>query len=77
LTVTGRVDATRQYVTVKWTGARGTTVNLYLNRKLLRQEANDGLYTASRLRPGLSKYTYSVCEVGSTTICSNEANAAF
>ena len=77
LTVTGRVDATKQYVTVKWSGARGSTVDLYRNRKFLNHEPNDGLYTASRLLPGLSKYTFSVCELGSTTICSNEASVTF
>jgi PKD repeat protein len=77
LTVTGRVDATKQYVTVKWSGARGTTVDLYRNRKFLKQEANDGLYTASRLLPGLSKYIFSVCELGSTTLCSNESTITF
>jgi PKD repeat protein len=77
LTATGRVDATKQYVTVRWSGARGSTVDLYRNRNLLNQEPNDGLYTASRALPGLSKYIFSVCEVGSTTLCSNEASVTF
>jgi PKD repeat protein len=77
LTATGRVDATKQYVTVKWSGARGTAVNLYRFGSLLQQEPNDGLYTASRLLPGLSKYTFYVCELGSTTLCSNQATITF
>jgi PKD repeat protein len=77
LTVTGRVDATKQYVTVRWSGARGTAVNLYRNRVFIGQEANDGLYNYSRALPGLSKYTFSVCELGSTTLCSNEATVTF
>ena len=77
LTVTGRVDATKQYVTVRWSGARGSTVDLYRFRNFLKQEPNDGLYTASRARPGLSSYTFSVCELGSTTLCSNEASVTF
>jgi PKD repeat protein len=77
LTATGRVDATKQYVTVRWSGARGTTVDLYRFRNLLKQEPNDGLYTASRLLPGLTKYTFYVCELGSTTLCSNEATILF
>ena len=77
LTATGRQDATKQYVTVKWSGARGSAVNLYRFRNFLKQEPNDGLYTASRALPGLSKYTYYVCELGSTTLCSNEATILF
>jgi PKD repeat protein len=77
LTAVGRVDATKQYVTVRWSGARGTTVDLYRFRSLLKQEPNDGLYTASRPRPGLSRYTFYVCELGSTTRCSNEATILF
>ena len=77
VTATGRVDATKQYVTVRWSGVAGTTVDLYRFRKLLKQEPNDGLYTASRLLPGLTKYTFYVCTLGSTTLCSNEATILF
>lgn len=77
LTATGREDATKQYVTVKWSGATGTTVDLYRFRNFLKQEPNDGLYTASRLLPGLTKYTFYVCKLGSTTLCSNEATILF
>jgi PKD repeat protein len=77
LSASGRLDATKQYVTVRWSGARGTTVDLYRFRNFLKQEPNDGLYTASRLRPGLTKYTFYVCELGSTTLCSNEATILF
>jgi hypothetical protein len=52
-------------------------VDLYLNRGLQGQEPNDGLYTASRPLPGLSKYTYNVCQRGSVTLCSNEATKTF
>jgi len=77
LTATGRNDATKQYVTVKWSGATGTYVDLYRFRNFLKQEPNDGLYTASRPLPGLTKYTFYVCQVGSTTLCSNEATILF
>jgi hypothetical protein len=60
-------------VTVKWSGAKGTTVDLYQFRNRLEQEPNDGLYTASRLLPESTKYTFYVCQLGSTTLCSNEA----
>ena len=77
LTATGRNDATKQYVTVKWSGATGTYVDLYRFRNFLKQEPNDGVYTASRPLPGLTKYTFYVCQVGSTTLCSNEATILF
>jgi PKD repeat protein len=79
LTATGRVDATRQYVTVTWSGANGSIVELYRNRvpSLTLQEPNDGIYTYSRTLPGLSKYTFWICELGSTTMCSNEASVTF
>jgi PKD repeat protein len=79
LTATGRVDATRQYITVNWSGANGTMVDLYRNRtpSLTLREPNDGLYTYSRTLPGLNKYTFWVCESGSSTMCSNEASVVF
>ena len=54
----------------------GSTVDLYQNRRLPKQEPIDGLYTGFRPLPALSKYTLSVCELGSTTICSNEASVS-
>jgi PKD repeat protein len=77
LNATGQADATQQTLTLTWSGASGTTVDVYQNRALLKQEPNDGLYTFSRPLPGLSKYTFSVCQVGSTTMCSNEATVTF
>jgi PKD repeat protein len=76
LSVTGWVDATKQYMKLIWSGARGTTVDIYRNGTFFRQEANDGRYTNSRLLPGLSKYTYKVCELG-TTVCSSNTTVVF
>jgi PKD repeat protein len=76
LTVTGRTDATHQYMTLTWTGASGTQVAVYRNGKLWGKTVNDGQWTNSRLLPGLASYTYKVCQVG-TTICSNEATVRF
>ncbi len=71
------VVGTNQNVSVTWSGATGSTVDLYLNRAKVGQEPNDGLYTASRPLPGLAKYTYHVCQLGSLTMCSNEATVSF
>jgi hypothetical protein len=76
LTVTGRTDATKQYMTLKWTGATGATVDVYRNGPLLTNTANDGLYTNSRAFLGAASYTYKVCQAGSS-ICSNTATVVF
>ena len=76
LSVAGRVDETKQYMTLTWTGARTATVDVYRNGAFWKNEVNDGKYTNSRLLPGASRYTYKVCEAG-TTVCSNEATVEF
>jgi PKD repeat protein len=77
LTVTGRTDATKQYMTLRWSGAKGLYVSVYRNGGLwLLKTANDGLWVNSRALPGLASYTYKVCQVG-TTICSNVATVRF
>ena len=76
LTVTGRTDATKQYMTLKWSGASGTTVDVYRNGPLLLNTPNDGLYTNSRTFLGAITYTYKVCQAGTST-CSNEASVTF
>jgi PKD repeat protein len=76
LSLTAAVTATTQSVTLNWSGARGTTVDVYRNGNLLRQEANDGRYINARTLPGVSKVRFQICEVG-TTVCSNEASLVF
>jgi hypothetical protein len=76
LKVAGRVDATKQYMMLTWTGARAATVDVYRNGVFWKNQLNDGRYTNSRYLPGSSRYTYKVCEVGTTT-CSNEATVVF
>ena len=76
LKVAGRVDATKQYMMLTWTGARAATVDVYRNGVFWKNQLNDGRYTNSRYLPGSSRYTYRVCEVGTTT-CSNEATVVF
>ena len=77
LSASGQATATEKNLSVTWSGASGTTVNLYQNRALLGQEPNDGQYTGSRALPGLSTYTFYVCQLGSLTLCSNEATVSF
>jgi hypothetical protein len=76
LSVTGRVDATKQYMTLTWTGAQGATVDVYRDGVFTKNELNDGKYTNSRNLPGASQYTYKVCQAG-TAVCSNNATVVF
>jgi len=76
LTVSGRTDATKQYMTLDWTGARGTKVDVYRNGPLLTKTPNDGHYVNSRNFQGPASYTYKICETGST-VCSNQATVVF
>jgi chitodextrinase len=77
LAVSGRQDATKQYMTLDWTGAAGANVNAYRNGALLGATPNDGHYVNSRNFVGDATYTYKLCETGSTTTCSNEATVRF
>jgi PKD repeat protein len=76
LTVSGREDDTRQYMTLDWTGATGASVDVYRNGALITTTANDGHYVNSRLFTGAASYTYRVCQAG-TSVCSNEATVEF
>jgi PKD repeat protein len=76
LSVTGRVDATKQYMALTWTNTPGVSVDVYRNGVFLLNTPNDGGYTNSRQLPGSPSYTYKVCQVGST-FCSNEATVTF
>jgi PKD repeat protein len=76
LSATGRVDATKQYMTLAWSGAKGAAVDVYRNGPRLLNTANDGHYTNSRTFQGPATYVYKVCEVG-TSVCSNEATVQF
>jgi PKD repeat protein len=76
LTVSGRSDATTQYMTLDWTGARGTSVDVYRNGAKISVQANDGHYVNTRAFTGPATYIYKLCEAG-TTVCSNQATVEF
>jgi hypothetical protein len=76
LTVSGRTDATKKYMTLDWAGASGTTVDLYRDGRFIRNTENDGRYINSLNLPGVPAYTYRVCQTGSS-ICSNDATVTF
>jgi thermitase len=76
LTVVGRSDATKQYMTLDWTGAVGAMVDVFRNGIRLLTTENDGHYGNSRNFTGPATYVYKVCQAG-TTVCSNEATVVF
>lgn len=76
LTVAGRTDATKQYMTLRWSGAAGANVDVYRNGPRIATTANDGYYVNSRSFLGAISYTYKVCQAGST-VCSNQATVTF
>jgi hypothetical protein len=76
LSATGRADATYQYLDLRWSGARGTSVDLYLNDALRRTASNTGSTTIRVNSTSAATYRLTVCETGSTT-CSNVATVEF
>jgi PKD repeat protein len=76
LSLTSRADATRQYVTLTWSGAAGGTVDIYRNGVRLSNTPNDGNQTIVRTFVGAATYAFKVCEAGSTA-CSKTVSATF
>jgi len=76
LTATGRTDATKQYMVLRWTGASGSRSDIYRNGVRLVETPNDGRQTVSLRFQGPAAYVLKVCQAGTTT-CSNEATLVF
>lgn len=55
-------------VTLTWSGANGSRVDIYRNGSFHKRTRNDGSW---RERVGSGTWTYQVCERNSTTVCSN------
>ena len=76
LRVSGRTDATTQYMVLDWTGASGASVDVYRNGARITTTPNDGHYVNSRKFQGAVTYVYKVCQAGSST-CSSEQSVRF
>ena len=77
LTATKREDATKQYMILRWTGARSTLVDIWRNGvKVVSKTPNDGRQTISRKFTQAATYQIKVCEAGTTT-CSNTVKLVF
>jgi PKD repeat protein len=72
LTVSGRTDAERHYITHLWSGATGDSVDLYRQGRLINDTPNDGRHTTGHRFQGTATWRVKVCQTGSTTVCSPE-----
>jgi hypothetical protein len=63
-------------VRLRWTGATSTNIDVYRDRGVIATVRNTGSYTDSTGDTGRAKYTYKVCEAGTST-CSNGARVGF
>jgi serine protease len=63
------------HMELQWTGATGTTVDVYRNLVFHINTLNDGYFvdTIPSSPSGMSNYEYQVCQAGSTAICSNHS----
>jgi PKD repeat protein len=72
LTISGRVDAAKHYITHLWSGAAGSSVDFYRNGKLINSTPNDGRHTTAHNYDGTATWRVRICQTGSTTACSPE-----
>ncbi len=72
LTISGRTDAEKHYITHLWSGATGTTVDLFRNGSRIVNTPNDGRHTTAHRFDGTATWGVKVCLAGSTTVCSVE-----
>jgi hypothetical protein len=68
----GRVDAEKHYITHLWSGAAGSSVDLYRNGKLINSTPNDGRHTTAHRYDGTATWRVKICQAGSTAVCSPE-----
>ena len=72
LTISGRTDAEKHYITHVWSGATGSSVDLYRNGNKVTTTPNDGRHTTAHKFKGTATWRVKVCRAGSTTVCSPE-----
>ena len=76
LDVVGYKNKGRQKADLTWSGATTANVDVYRDG-YLTTTVNDEAYTDNIDRRGGGSYTYTVCEEGSTTVCSNDVTISF
>jgi PKD repeat protein len=76
LTATGKEDATKQSMILRWTGAQGTTVDIYRDGAFIKNTPNDGRQTVTKKGTSPATFILKVCE-GQTLTCSNQVSLVF
>jgi hypothetical protein len=76
LTAAGRKVGGINTVRLTWSGATSTNIDVYRDGMPIVRTANDGSYVDSTGDTGRARYTYQVCEAGTST-CSNDARVIF
>jgi N-acetylneuraminic acid mutarotase len=76
LSAAGRKVGGINTVRLTWSGATSTNINVYRNGVVIATVPNTGRYTDSTGDTGRARYTYRVCE-GGTSTCSNNARVTF
>ena len=66
----------RHTVDLTWSGAQGSTVEIYRDGNLIASVSNSGSYTDATENRGGGTYVYQVCETGGAT-CSNASTVNF
>jgi len=77
LTAQGRKARGLQQVDLSWNGITTSSLDVYRNNAKVLNTPNDGRETDSISSKSSGTYNYKVCEVGSTTRCSNTATVVF
>ena len=76
LRASGRKVGGINTVRLTWSGATSNNIDVYRNSALITTVPNTGTYTDSTGDTGRARYTYKVCEAGTST-CSNEVTVRF
>ena len=76
LSASGYKRKGRHNVDLSWSGANGSSVDIYRNGSLITTTSNDGAYTDATGRRGGATYRYQICEAG-TSNCSAEVTVVF
>jgi N-acetylneuraminic acid mutarotase len=76
LSAAGRKVGGINTVRLTWSGATSTNIDVYRDGMPIVRTANDGRYIDSTGDTGRARYTYRVCEAGTST-CSNSARVRF
>jgi len=76
LTVSTRTANKARQVNLSWSGATGSSIDIYRNGSRIATVPNNGSYTDQFNQRARGTYTYKVCTAGGQT-CSNNATISF